>query len=59
MGRRKLFKNKTQLMILLEEEDKQALEKLTKKMGISPSSYIRMLVRKAIKKESTKQAQKQ
>ena len=59
MGRRKLFKNKTQLMILLEEEDKQALEKLTKKMGLSPSSYIRMLVRKAIKKELVNQVQKQ
>ena len=59
MGRRKLFKNKTQLMILLEEEDKQALEKLTKKLGLSPSSYIRMLIRKTIKKELTKQLQKQ
>ena len=59
MGRRKLFKNKTQLMILLEEEDKQTLEKLTKKMGLSPSSYIRMLVRKAIKKELVNQVQKQ
>ena len=58
MGRKKMFKNKTQLMILLEEEDKQALEKITKKLGLSPSSYIRMLVKKTIKRELTKQFQK-